>query len=66
MTRNSLNTLDVATDMLKGWNDSTKTQFDKVFVERIINKIEAFEAALAALQKAAEEVNNVIRNLDVN
>jgi hypothetical protein len=59
-----LNTLTEASDMLKAWNDSATTQFDKTFVEPITHKIEAFEAALEALQKTAEEVDKTIHNLD--
>lgn len=65
MSRNS-GILGAAADAVAGWNDETRVAFDKRYIENMERKIEAFEAALAALQKAAEEVNNAIQNLDIN
>lgn len=66
MSSSILSILEAATEAATGWKDETRVAFDKRFSENMARKIAVYEAALADLQKAAEEINKTIRSLDLN
>jgi len=66
MSQSILSILEAAAEASTGWEDETRVAFDKRFSENMARKIVAYEAALADLREAAEEVNKTIRSLDLN
>lgn len=63
MNRNRGDILGEAAEAAAAWDDETRIAFDKRYVELIERKMEAYELALANVQKAIEEINRFINSL---
>lgn len=64
MSQGSLNTLSKAAESLVAWNDQTRIAFDKRYVEAIERTIEAYEDALAELQRSIQDAQRTLDGLD--
>lgn len=53
----------VATESAAAWNDSTRGDFDKRYTEPLGQKIDAYEASMAALQDSIEAASKLIDTL---